>query len=95
MKSKTKKHPKTVWFAAVNLSGVYDLTPVKAKQTYYSTWWSEDGNFLVEKLGLDVRDGCVKFASVDKDEVAAFITGARAVMHMLREWTDSSGFEDK
>lgn len=75
--------------AWVNLGGLGVVTPVKlCWNKSLNSWWVDEGemkdNFGFEKIGLHVcQYGCVSFASKNKQEVQAFIDGARAVATVL------------
>jgi hypothetical protein len=82
-----------VWWiigsAIINLPGIYDSKPIECTRAIESVtgkWWSRDGNFDVEALGLVERSGRIVFSSVNKNEVELWLSGARAVMKLLRAW---------
>ena len=93
-KKLTKKKPKIVWAAMVNLSGLYSKNPVKCKYVpdVYETekgndrWWSLDGDFDVRKLGEHKTDGHIAFVSENKQDVEKWLKGAKSVMSLLRNW---------
>lgn len=70
--------------AWLNLGGLGDTKPLKLRyDEEQNNWWVDEGpckdDFDFDKVGLDVKEGVVRFASYNYDEVLAFINGIRAV----------------
>jgi len=90
--------PKVIYGAIINLSGLFYNEPIKCIWDYEADCWcSRKFDFDIDTLGLKVSDwGCVTFSSTDRKEVAAWIQGARAATHMMRQWAHAGeGFEDE
>lgn len=82
---------KRAWGACVNLGGLYSIDPValSTRLTAFNRteYWDTEGNFDIERLGLDVKESRITFASVNKKEVELWISGASSVMKLLQEWS--------
>jgi len=84
--------PKIIWAAAVNLSGLFCLVPMKCSllpnllfdpKAFYSC----DKDFVLEALGLYKNDGYIVYASVNKEDVQNWILGARCTLTMIHSWS--------
>jgi hypothetical protein len=74
----------------VNLSGLLSKKPIKIRQgeSYGDKeWWHDNKDFIVDKIGLNITDGYIDFASENYDEVLAWTQGANAVMTMIHQWS--------
>lgn len=84
------KRKARIYFARVNLSGLYDSKPVTLFYRDDDYYWSRDGNIFVnleDKRRLTPKYGCIDFWSEDKNEVKLWLKGATAVMYMLNSWS--------
>jgi len=84
----TKRKDK-IYFARVNLSGLYDSKPtvLYKDEEYYS---SKDGNVCIslkDKKCLFSGSRCIDFWSKNEDEVKLWLKGASAVMYLLQDWS--------
>ena len=76
---------KKLWAAAINLSGLYHTTPLRVYlEKDLETWFAEDGNFSIAKVGEHREPYRVTFAHADKGKVDAWISGVNAVSTVLR-----------
>lgn len=83
------KRKDRIYFARVNLSGLYDSKPIVLykDEEFYS---SKDGNVCIslkDKKRLSPGYGCIDFWSEDEDEVKLWLKGALAVMSRLNDWS--------
>lgn len=84
-----KLPPENVWVAAVNLSGLWWETPHEfSRLEDIDGWWSKNGEFSVDKLGVDVKPNIVTFSSKNKKDVELWLSGARAYRYILRGLTN-------
>lgn len=86
--SLSTKRPKEIYIAALNLSGLWSQTPIKAKYNDECEWWEDrSGDLLVNKIGLDHKEnGIITFGSVSQKEVQIWIDGILASFKMMKEW---------
>jgi len=86
--SKRKTKPKIIYGNAVNLSGLYNKSPMRLKwNEELEGYWDSFGDFEVDNVGEVARDGFIAFASVSKQDVENWTRGALAVMKMLNSWS--------
>lgn len=77
--------PNIVYFAGLNLSGLWNRKPLKAKwNPEFEEWWGSDCS--VRKLGLDDRGGFITFSSINKTEVQIWINGVLSSFRFLKNW---------
>ena len=80
----------TIYAALTNLAGLYTLLPVKCIwNSKTCSWQAESGDFDITREGLDMDVGSVKYASLNKKEVAIWISGVQASMLLIKQWADS------
>lgn len=83
----SKSKPKTVWGTGLNLCGLWSTRAMRftlSKEFENTTWWDENGEFEISKLGFDTNQhNVITFSSTDKKEVEAFISGVMAQGHIL------------
>lgn len=81
---KKKSSRKTyIWGNQFNLGGLLSPKPLKYKyDKELRTWWY-DGDFCIEKLGLDEKPCIITFASTSKAEVQAWTDGAKAACSVI------------
>ncbi len=81
-----KSKPKYIWGAIINLGGglLFDK-PKKFKydEELDSCWYR---NYYIKGLGYKALDGYITFASTSKEEVEAFILGAKSVKDVLKHF---------
>lgn len=84
------KEGEKLYANAVNLGGLYSSVPIPVYfNEELASYWAEDGDFEVKKIGTLVEDGIVTFASDRPSEAVAWTLGAKAVMKMLRKWSEA------
>jgi hypothetical protein len=77
--------PKVIWGAAVNLSGLWG--PYKMKYDQQSeTYYDRLGNFSVDCIGLNQKDGVIEFGSESEEETKLWVSGVKAAMKMISRW---------
>ncbi len=81
--------PKTVYGAAINLTGLWG--PYKMKlHGDLDEYYDKSGNFCVNKIGEHQPcSGVITFASIDPKEVRLWVKGVKATMRMLKNWCNS------
>jgi hypothetical protein len=83
----SKSNPKRVWGTGLNLCGLWSTRPLRltlSKEFENNAWWDENGVFEITKLGFDTsQHNIITFASINKKEVEAFISGVMAQGHIL------------
>jgi hypothetical protein len=81
----------------INLSGLYSKKPIKCyvQSKYFDmltdksiVYWDKDGNFNIDSgnLGIESKDGYIKFTSENEDEVKIWTNGVLASMSMIKRW---------
>lgn len=76
---------------SINLSGLYSKIPIKCDHVAdydKATYWDESGNFDIDinKLGTTVKDGCITFASENRNDVEIWTDGVLSTMKLLKKW---------
>lgn len=72
----------------INLSGLYSDKPIKCAKQGSSSYWDEEGDFDINpnKLGIEIRDGYIKFTSSNEKEVQLWTDGVIASMKIMKKW---------
>ncbi len=79
---RTPEH-KIMYATRYNLGGLWGTRPVRVKWSEEAEgWWDRSGELGVAKPGLDVSDGCVTFASPDRNDVVNFLRGMLTVAYI-------------
>jgi len=77
--------PLPIWASAINLSGLWG--PVyMTKEKHIGDYWDKSGNLSVSKLGLNIKDGIITFASTSEKDVELWTSGIKSAMHMISKW---------
>jgi hypothetical protein len=82
---------KDCWMIGINLNGLWDNKPIKGTWLGdLNSWYDESGNFNVDKIGLDERDGYLMFSSYNKKDVELFLLGAKSISKQIKNviWTE-------
>jgi len=82
---------KDIWMIGINLNGLWDDKPIKGKwNPDLLCWYDKSGDFGVDTVGLDERDGYLMFSSYNKKEVELFILGAKSISKQIKNiiWTE-------
>lgn len=82
---------KNIWMIGINLNGMWNNKPIEAKwNSEFRCWYDKSGNFDVDTIGLDERDGCLMFSSYNKKDVELFILGAKSISKQIKNviWTE-------
>jgi len=73
---------KIIYGAAINLVGIWGPKKMvwhnRCKQYY-----DNSGNFSIDKLGLNEKDGITEFSSTNKKEVELWVEGAKAAFKRI------------
>lgn len=90
------KKPRKLWANGVNLTGLIFSIPLRVVwKSSTKSWWTEDGNFEVERMGLHViSHGITTYSAKDRELVEAWTAGARSVMAMIRNWSTPPEFRE-
>lgn len=82
---------KSCWMMGVNLNGLWDNKPKKGIwNKHLNCWYDKSGNFNVNKIGLEIEDCIVRFASYNEKDIEIFILGARSLSNLIQNiiWTE-------
>lgn len=82
---------KDVWFTGLNLNGLWSKKPIKGIWDWsLRSWYDPNGNFNCDKIGLDIDQQIIIFASYDKKDVNSFIKGVQSMATLNNNLNHSS-----